>query len=364
MGSAAACHLARRGLSVRAIEQFTPGHDRGSSHGLSRIIRLAYFEHPSYVPLLRRAFELWRWLERESGERLLQVTGAIDAGEAGSRVIEGSLASCREHGLPHEELGADELRARYPAFHLPRGMRAVLQPDGGFLEPERCIQAHATLAIRHGAEVDVGRRVLGWTRTGDGVVVHLPDEDLRARQLVLCAGPWMSSLAPSLRPLLRPERQVVAWFGIRPGGRFTPDEFPVFVLDTGFGVFYGFPESGIPGFKIGRYHHRNEAADPDRPQRDVDDADIAVLRDCVREIFPDADGPVLRSSTCMFTNTPDEHFLVDRLTDAPEVLVVSACSGHGFKFCSVMGEIVADLITRDETSHDISLFRAARFDRT
>ena len=162
-------------------------------------------------------------------------------------------------------------------------------------------------------------------------------------------------------PLLRPERQVVGWFGIRETGTFRPDRFPVFVLTTPDGHFYGFPEHGVPGFKIGKYHHRLEITAPDAVRRDIDTKDEAVLRDCVRLCFPAADGPLLRASTCMFTNTPDEHFIIDRLPDQPNALVVSACSGHGFKFCSVVGEIVADLTTEGSTSHDLSLFRLDRF---
>ncbi|HZI30124.1 MAG TPA: N-methyl-L-tryptophan oxidase [Gemmatimonadaceae bacterium] len=361
MGSAAAFHMARRGLSVIAVEQFESGHDRGSSHGLSRIIRLAYFEHPSYVPLLRRAFTLWRELEEESGEAVLHVTGAIDAGPPGSRVVEGSLESCRVHGLPHDLLDGAELNERFPGFRLPDEYRAVFQPDGGFLEPERCIRAHVRLARGLGATVREGVRVRSWRQEHGGVAVELDDDVIRARQIVVCAGAWMSQLVPSLAPLLRPERQVVGWFETAQHGLFDPVRFPVFVLTTGDGIFYGFPESGVPGFKIGKYHHRAEAVDPDAVRRSVDEKDEAVLRDCIRACFPAANGRLLKASTCIFTNTPDEHFIVDRLPEAPEAIVVSACSGHGFKFCSVIGEIVADLVTEGSTRHDLSLFRLDRF---
>lgn len=361
MGSAAAWQLARRGLSVVAVEQFDPGHDRGSSHGLSRIIRLAYFEHPSYVPLLRRAFELWNELEQESGEKLLHVTGGLDAGIPGSRVFEGSLESCRVHGLRHEVLSADEVNDRFPGYRLPGDFKAVLQSDAGFLEPEKCIRAAASLSLGLGAEVMTGRRVHGWERNGDGISIHMEGGEIRARQLVLTAGAWTPKLVPSLAHLLRPERQVVAWFSVSDDAAFAPGRFPIFVMQTPDGYFYGFPQHGVPGFKIGKYHHRAELVDPDGMNRLVDADDEAVLRKCVSSIFPQADGPVIRSSTCIFTNTPDEHFIIDRLPDAPEVLLVSACSGHGFKFCSVVGEVVADLVTLGATRHDLSLFRLSRF---
>lgn len=363
MGSAAAWQLAKRGRRVRAFEQFEPGHDRGSSHGLSRIIRLAYFEHPSYVPLLRRAFELWREIETASGDALLHVSGALDIGRADSRVITGSLHSCRLHALRHDLLGSAEVRRRFPGYHLPDEFQAVFQPDGGFLEPERCIRAFVAEARRHGATIESGRAVGGWTRSGGEVILEVGGEEVRASQLVICAGAWTPSLVPGLAPLLRAERQVVGWFGVRHAPAFTPDRFPVFVMEDPDGTWYGFPEHGVPGFKIGKYHHRAEPADPDAMDRRVSLEDEAVLRACVRRVFPDADGPLVRASACLFTNTPDEHFIVDRLPGAPEVLVVSACSGHGFKFCPVIGEIVADLVTRDETAHDIGLFRLDRFAR-
>ena len=361
MGSAAAYHLAKRGHSVVAMEQYSPGHDRGSSHGLTRIIRLAYFEHPSYVPLLRRALGLWRDLERESGEALLHVTGAIDAGEPGSRVFEGSLESCRLHRLTHEVLGGREVNERFPGFNLPDGFKAVFQPDGGFLEPEKCIRAHASRAVAHGAELRSGGRVVGWRREAGRVVVQLDGDEIHAKQLVVCAGAWTPKLAPSLAPLLRPERQVVGWFGIEDPAAFQMGRFPVFVMTTPAGHYYGFPEFGVPGFKIGKYHHRAEPVDPDAAMRAADATDEEVLRECVQSFFRGANGPMVRSSTCIFTNTPDEHFIIDRLPGAPEVLVVSACSGHGFKFCSVVGEIVADLAGDGSTSHDLSLFRLGRF---
>lgn len=363
MGSAVAAHLAKRGLSVVGIEQFEPGHDQGSSHGLSRIIRLAYFEHPAYVPLLRRAFTLWRELEEESGSgvHLLHVTGGLDVGVPGSRVFEGSSESCRVHGLRHEVLTARQVNERFPGFQLPDGFMAVFQPDGGFLEPEECIRAYAALAAKHGAELRTGERVQGWLEEASGVVVRTALGEIRARQLVVSAGAWTPKLIPSLASLLRPERQVVGWFSVEDANAFAVGRFPVFVMSTPDGHFYGFPEFGVPGFKIGKYHHRSEPVDPDALRREVDAGDESVLRDCIRSFFPRADGSMVRASTCMFTNAPDEHFIIDRLLAAPAVIVVSACSGHGFKFCSVVGEIVADLVERGRTEHDTSLFRLDRF---
>jgi sarcosine oxidase len=361
MGSAAACHLARRGLRVLALEQFVPGHDRGSSHGLTRIIRLAYHEHPSYVPLMRRAFELWRDLEAAEPVPLLHVTGSLDIGREGSRVLEGSRSSCEAHGLRHEVLASSEVRARFPGYELPDEYHAIFQPDGGFLEPERCIAAHVSQALALGATVRTRGRVHGWRERDGGVEVRSGSETFHAAQVVLCGGPWIPGLVPRLAPVLTVERQVVAWFAVDDRARFTPQVFPVFNLLSDHGHFYGFPEFGVPGFKVGRYHHRSERADADHPDREVRTADEAVLRDCVRECFPAASGALLRASTCLFTNAPDEHFIIDRVPESPAAIVVSACSGHGFKFCSVIGEIVADLVVTGRTGHDISGFRLSRF---
>jgi sarcosine oxidase len=361
MGSAVAAHCAARGQRVLALEQHAIGHELGSSHGLTRIIRLAYFEHPSYVPLLRRAFALWRELEQGLAEPLLHITGALDVGWAGSRVFEGSRLSCREHALPHELLDAAALAARVPGWRPADNAMAVFQPDGGFLTPERCIQAHVAKARAFGATVLEHTPVLRWRAQNGGVQVHTADGTYDAGQLVLTAGPWMGDLVPSLQPLLMPERQVLGWFGVSDHDAFAPAHFPVFVLEADEGMYYGFPEYGRPGFKIGRYHHHTERVHPDTMARDCTPADEAALRGAVRRYFPSANGALQHARTCLFTNTPDEHFIVDRAPDAPEVLLVSPCSGHGFKFCSVIGEVCADLVLRGHTDHDISLFRLDRF---
>jgi len=361
MGSAAAYHLAARGLRVLALEQHDLGHDVGSSHGLTRIIRLAYFEDPSYVPLLRRAFTLWRELEAGLDEPLLHITGGLDVGAAGSVVFEGSRRSCREHDLPHEVLDATALAARFPGWRPAANAMAVYQPDAGFLTPERCILAHAERARSLGAEIRTRETIQSFEAHGGSVRVRTDRGDYEAAQLVLSAGPWMADLAPALRPLLTPERQVLGWFDIADRPRFAPSAFPVFVLEADEGTYYGFPEYGVPGFKIGRYHHLDEQVHPDTMDRTCHPRDEAALREAVSRYFPGANGALRSSAACLFTNTPDEHFIIDRAPETPEVLLVSPCSGHGFKFSSVIGEICADLVQRGTTAHNIDLFRLARF---
>jgi sarcosine oxidase len=364
-GSAAAYHLARRGRRVLGLDRFGVPNEMGSSHGLTRIIRLAYYEHPSYVPLLLRAYDLWEALERDAGERLLVITGSIDASAPGTggEVFEESRRSCEIYSLPHEVLTGAGLARRFPAYHLPADTLALLQPRGGFLLPERCIAAHAALAARHGAELRTDEGVEGWETTPDGVRVHTRRGSYEAERLVIAVGSWTGKLVPSLAPLLVPERQVLAWLDVSRPEHFAPERMPVFNLTVEEGRFYGFPEYGVRGFKLGRYHHLGEVADPDHVDRVVHDRDVAVLRDFARRYFPDGAGEPRSTAVCLFTNTPDEHFIIDRLPDYEDVIVCSSCSGHGFKFASVVGEIVADLAERDGTGHDIEFLRLSRFRR-
>jgi sarcosine oxidase len=362
MGSAAAFHLARRGQRVLGLEQFGLLHDRGSSHGLTRIIRLAYHEHPSYVPLLRRSYELWRELESLAGEQLLVITGCLEGGPKDGPMFRGSLEAARMHDLPHEVLDVAELRRRFPAYgELEPSTRVVLQPDGGFLLAERTLLAHVNQALRHGADLHFHEPVLGWEPTaGGGVTVTTERATYEADRLVLCAGAWAGRLVPRLAVAARPERQVLAWFQPMRPELFTPERFPVFVLDVDGASYYGFPIFDAPGLKIGRYHHLREPIDPDDADRSTHPEDEAILRAFVVRHMPEGAGQTILLKTCIFTNSPDEHFIIDRLPDAPQVSVAAGFSGHGYKFCSLVGEVMADLAIDGGTRHDIGLFNLAR----
>ncbi len=361
MGSATAYHLARRGEHVLALDRFGIPNAMGSSHGVTRIIRLAYYEDPAYVPLLRRAYELWRGLEQVAAERLLYVHGSVDAGPAGSTVFEGSLRSCIIHDLPHEVLNGVELRHRFPGYRLPADTLAVFQPDGGFLCPERCIAAHATAAAGLGADVRADEAVIEWEPLREGARVRTSRGVYEAERLVITAGAWSEGLVPPLVGLAQPERQVLAWLEPRRPERFAPDRFPVFNLVVEEGRYYGFPVFGVPGFKFGRYHHLEERTDPDHVDRTCHPRDEAILRAFAERYFPDGAGPTLDLKVCLFTNSPDEHFIIDVHPDFPQVVFAAGFSGHGFKFCSVVGEIMADLAQRGTTPHDIGHFRLNRF---
>ena len=360
MGSSTVYQLARRGKRVLGLERFDIPHAMGSSHGHTRIIRLAYYEDPSYVTLLQRSYELWRGIQSRAGERLLHLTGSVDAGPPDSWVFKGSLRSCLEHDLPHEVLTSAELTERFPGYRLPRDTLAVLQPSGGFLLPERCIVAYVNAAHAEGAEIHGREQVLRWLPVGEGVRVVTDHSAYEADRLVVTAGPWNAQLLPFLEDLAVPERQVLAWLQPRRPELFVPERFPVFNLLVDEGRFYGFPVVAVPGFKFGRYHHLEEAGDPDLLDREPGFEDERLLTDFAARYFPEGAGPTLSLVACMFTNSPDHHFIIDLHPECPQVSFASACSGHGFKFASVVGEIMADLAERGTTRHDIALFRLDR----
>jgi sarcosine oxidase len=358
MGSAALYHLARRGKRVLGLERFDLLHERGSSHGLTRIIRLAYFEHPDYVPLLRRAYELWGELEAEAGEQLLHVTGIV---EGGDRILDGVLRSCEEHDIPHEVLNGAEIAKRFPAYRLPPAMDVVHQRDGGFVVPERCIVAHVAGALARGATLRAREHVLEWEQNENGVRVTTDRGVVEAETLVLTAGAWSQDVARLPAGLVRGVRQSLAWLQPTRPELFEPGRMPVFNLALDGGHFYGFPAHGIPGFKLGRYDHFGSGGDPDTISREPTLEDEAPLRAFAERYFPDGAGPTVALKSCLFEPSPDEHFLIDRHPDAPSAVVAGGFSGHGYKFCSVVGEILADLAIDGSTRHDIELFRLDRF---
>ncbi len=363
MGSAALNALAHRGARVLGIERFAPGHDKGSSHGGTRVIRLGYFEHPSYVPLLRRTYELWRELEAASGQALLHVTGIAEIGAPDGTVVAGTLLASRTHGLPHEVLNAKALMERFPAFRIPPDFIGVVQPDGGFVAVEPAIEAQLALAKTAGAEVLTGTAVGSIAPRRNGVSISVGGRSIDAGTAIVSSGPWVKRLLPDLPVQIRVTRQVMAWF--QPinadAAPFAAGRFPVFVLESRHGVHYGFPPQGTDGVKVAKHHHRDEAVDPDRHERAISAGDEALIRSALADHIPAANGKLLAAKTCLYTMTPDGDFIIDRMPGAPNIIVASPCSGHGFKFAPVIGEILADLATAGTTQHDISRFQIGRF---
>jgi sarcosine oxidase len=365
MGSATAYHLALRGLKVLGLDRWAPGHTFGSSHGDSRIIREAYFEHPMYVPILRRAYDLWRELEQRSDETLLHEIGGLMIGPPDGELVTGALRSVAEFGIAHDVLSPADVRARYPAFHLSPGEIAVVDRRAGYLDPDRCNAAHLRVATAAGATLRFNEAVVSWTANDDGVRVETSQGSYTADHLVLSVGARMPQLLDVRLPLVV-ERQMLFW--LEPSvadTRYDPASFPIYLYEyggeSGFSWCYGFPR--LPrGIKAAVMHKGETVADADAVRRSVDDAEVEPLRRALSTLLPDvARAPVRESAVCLFTNTPDLHFIIDMHPAQPRVVISSACSGHGFKFASAIGEIQADLVTTGQSRFDLRPFRAKRF---
>jgi sarcosine oxidase len=360
MGSAALCQLACRGVGAIGIEQYEIGHDRGSSHGATRMIRLAHFERPSYVPLMRRAYVLWHELEDIVQQKLLHITGIAEIGPPTGEVLRGTRAGANAD-LPCEVLDAAALMRRYPAFKIPESFVAIFQPDGGFIEVSKAMAANIAVARENGAAVRTGEKVIAVEPAGAGVRVVTDRGAISADFAIVAVGPWLSSLFPELRLPLRVTRQVVGWFEPQQGEKFAADCFPVFMFESEYGQHYGFPAYGGKGIKFAKHHHLGEAVHADSYERTVSAQDEAAIRAPLAHYLPAANGPMRAAETCLYTMTPDHTFIIDRLPGFPQIVIASPCCGHGFKFAPVVGEILADLVIQGTTAHDISPFRLARF---
>jgi sarcosine oxidase len=357
MGSAAAFELAKRGLDVIGFDRYTPPHTFGSSHGDSRIIREAYFEHPVYVPMVQRAFELWRNLERVSGATLLEQTGGLMIGAPDSVLVEGALRSAQLHRLEHSMLSASEIRTRFPALNPDPDMVGVWEPRAGVLAPEACISVQLEKARQCGAMLHFNEPVIHWQASAGDIRVVTDRGEYRVKQLIISAGAWVGSLLPGMRLPFRIERQVLHWFEPNADADiFSPARCPIHLWQfDGSRFFYGFPDKGA-GVKVS-FHHGGETVTVDDVRRIVAASEVDEMRSAVRRFVPAADGRLLDSVVCLYTNTLDEHFVIDRHPESLNVLIASPCSGHGFKFAPVIGEILADLVEKRPPRFDLDLFR-------
>jgi sarcosine oxidase len=357
MGSATASALARRGVRVLGLDRFHPPHDRGSSHGETRVIRAAYFEHPLYVPLVRAAYDRWQALEARSGHELLVSTGVLLVGEPSTELMTGARRSAEEHGVPYESLTHDELARRYRAIVPAPGAVGLLEPGGGVLYPELCIASFLDEAASAGAELHFDEPLVGWRSSSDSVEVTTARGSYSCGRLLLAAGAWIPGLLPALP--LQVERQVLHFFDPPDPRPFRADTLPVFLFEERSGpTWYGVPDLGH-GLKVG-LHHQGATADPDTLDRTAGDSDVDAVRRLLRERMPAADTRPTRSIVCMYTNTPDGHFLIDEHPEAPRVVIASPCSGHGFKFASILGELLADRLTETPSALDLAPFRLDR----
>ena len=360
MGSAAADALARRGRRVLGLDRFAPPHDRGSSHGRTRVIREAYFEHPLYVPLVRRAYTLWHELERDAGATLLTQTGLLSMGPPDGCVVGGARRSAHEHRIAHEELDAAQMRQRWPALRPPKGAAGLYEARAGLLAPERCIDALLRRAAASGADLRSGQTVLGWTASTGSVEVRTAAGTYSAGALVVSAGAWATTLLPDLHLPLRVERRVVHWFApARDGAALRAGLLPIVLWEhMPDKMFYTTPDTG-DGVKAS-FHNDGEPTDPDAV-RPPSAEDAEATRALLTTMMPAAAGELIEARTCLYTNTPDGHFLVDRHPAHPQVVIASPCSGHGFKFAPAIGEVVADLVEHGRSATDVQPFALARF---
>lgn len=359
VGSAALWQLARRGVRVLGIDQFTASHDRGSSHGQTRIIRQAYFEHPLYVPLLLRAYQLWDQLEHLVQEQLFFRVGLIEVGPPDGVVLPGVERSVAEHGLQLERPTPAALGRRYPQFHIPAGMEAVIEPTAGFLRVERCVAAHLALAERAGSTIRWQTPVTGLEWDEKGVTVHAATESFRADGVVCCPGAWAPALLPGLPPM-RVLRKHLHWYAAERRPWHVDAGCPVFFFEMPQGYFYGFPAIDSRGVKLAEHSGGEVVVDPSSVSRRTDPVDARRVRDFAAECLPSLAGPPTDHAVCMYTMTPDEHFLVDLHPDCRRVAIAAGFSGHGFKFASVLGEILAELSLDGQTQWPIDPLRLAR----
>lgn len=364
MGAPACYYLAKNGLRVLGLEQFTITHEWGSHAGQSRIIRKAYFEDPRYVPLLDRAYANWRELEALTGEQIYYQTGLLYLGNPANPLIRGVLDSSRRFNIPlHEYKGVDQ----QATFEVPGDFTGVYEQAAGFVRPEKSISLYAGLSKELGAELRESEKVLEWTKTNRGIEVTTEKGTYRSTYLVLTAGAWTPGLEVSTGKRIKVTRQVVGWARLKDEEQFGLGRFPCWMLaeDGRPGCFYGFPV--LPAGKFGHpeglklaYHFPGPPADPDRVDRKVNEADRELLEGFLEKYLPGYFGSWVDLKVCLYANSPDEHFIIDKIDD--RVAIACGFSGHGFKFAPVVGEILADLVLTGSTDFEIGFLRANRFD--
>ncbi|HEX5025532.1 MAG TPA: N-methyl-L-tryptophan oxidase [Agriterribacter sp.] len=368
MGAAASWYLARRGYKILGLEQFDIPHELGSHAGQSRIIRKAYFEHSDYVPLLERAYHNWRELEETTSSQVYHKTGLVYFGNPGAALVKGTKKSAHQYNIPLEVLSPAELMSRYPMFNCPMDYQVLFEPDAGFVTPEKVIALYLSDAVRHNADIRAREQVTGWKKEGTTISVTTTRNIFHADHLVITAGAWTQKIIPSLPATLKVTKQIVGWLKPRNWNDFSLGNFPCwFLSDEDETLFYGFPilpakDFGGPiGLKLAMHKHGAEV-DPDRVDRNVQQQEEEILRSILEKYIPGAAGNALTLKSCLYTNTRDENFIIDYLPGYDNKITV-ACgfSGHGFKFASVVGEILADLAVAGKTDLPVEFLRLNRF---
>jgi sarcosine oxidase len=357
VGSAAVAHLARRGFRVLGLDRFPGGHDRGSSHGHTRIIRMAYFEHSDYVPLLRRAYELWYELQKEVSQQLYFPVGLLEVGPPEGIVVPGVLASARQHNLPIEQMDVKELSRRFPGFSIPHGLTAVFEQNAGYLLVEQCVLAHLRMAKRHGAILQTEESVVSWEANGDEVTVRTERGTYSASRLVIAAGPWAGKLLRELGARLHVRRKHLHWFRTANEIYRADRGSPGFFFELPDGYFYGFPQIDDRGVKVAEHSGGKVIEDPLQDDRAVELDERKRVETFLTRCMPHVTTEPTHHTVCYYTMSPDEHFFVDCHPQHPNVCFAAGLSGHGFKFTTVLGEILADLAVEQKSRQQIDFLR-------
>ena len=369
MGASTCYFLSQRGYKILGLEQFDIPHEQGSHAGQSRIIRKAYFEHPAYVPLLNRAYENWKTFEAETGTTIYHKTGLLYAGKPDQVMLKGVKQSASSYNIPLENFKSAFASKRYPQFNIPAEFEILFEPDAGFVTPEKAIQLYIKEAIKKGAAIHTKEKVLEWKKEGTSVVVSTDKNIYRGNKLIITAGAWAGKMIPGLESKIKITRQFIAWIKPKKIHDYTLDNFPCWMIadDIKPGVYYGFPSlpvatfGGPEGLKLA-HHYPGLVTDPDNVNRQTTNEDVENLKYVLNKYLPGTFDSVLTAKTCLYANSPDEHFIIDKLPGYENhVTIACGFSGHGFKFVSVIGEILADLATEDKTSFPIEFLNANRF---
>ena len=360
VGSAAAFHLSERGAKVLGLDRFPGGHDQGSSHGQTRIIRKAYFEHPDYVPLLNRAYQLWSELEQRSGENLYHEVGLIEVGPPDGIVIPGVLASARQHQLHVDELTEQDVSECYSGFAVPEGSVAIFEKNAGYLLVERCVLAHLSAAAENGAELRAGETVIDWKANDRGVEVRTDRNTYSAQKLVVAAGSWSSDLLTDLAIKLRVLRKHLHWYACDDARYRADNGCPGFYFEVPEGHFYGFPRIDDRGVKVADHSGGTEISDPLMDDRSIETSDVSRIEKFLAHHLPGVTKTSTKHAVCFYTKSPDDHFIVDRHPGYDNVVFAAGLSGHGFKFASVLGEVLAELAVSGQTNLPIEFLNCQR----
>lgn len=367
MGSSTCYHLAKNGVKVLGLEQFDIPNEKASHTGQSRIIRKAYYEHPDYVPLLERSYENWNSLEQEMGIQLYYKTGLIYFGKKEGEFMDSIRNCARQYHIELHQYSQIEQQKRYPQFILPDHYECLFEPEAGFVTPERAILAYCSMALKHGAQISTHEKTIKWKEHASGFSVTTDKRSYTCKKLILTAGAWINELSNQSVPNLKITQQWIGWVHTTFHANYERDKFPCWIIEQeeSKGIYYGFPSLpkipfGKPaGLKLG-YHYPGHEINPDSPDMDASNLDKDLMIRILNRYMPGAYESINALKSCLYTNSADDHFIIDFDTENKNVIIATGFSGHGFKFASAVGEILTDLAIEGKTKHPIDFLKTDR----